>query len=239
MAKIFYDKDAELTELSGLTVAIIGYGNQGRAQALNLRDSGIKVIVSTRSAGKGYEQAIKDGFSPLSIKEAVSIGDILSILLPDEVAAAIFDKEILPHINKPVALVFASGFAVHEKVITLPAKSDIILVAPTSPGRMLRSLYRAGKGAPGLIGVEQDSSGHAFPRCLAYAKAIGCTRAGALLTSFKEEAVTNLFSEQAVLCGGLPHLISESFNTLVEAGYQPEIAYIFCLKEVKLMSDLL
>ncbi len=239
MAKIFYDKDADLNELSGIIAAVIGYGNQGRAHALNMRDSGVNVIVGARKEGKGCAQAIKDGFEPLSIKEAAATADLLSILLPDEITADIFKNDISPNIDHPISLVFASGFVVHEKLISLPAKSDVLLVAPTSPGRVMRKFFKAGKGVPGLIGVEQDASGHAFPRCLAYAKAIGCTKAGALLTSFTEEAVTNLFSEQAVLCGGVPHLISASFNTLVEAGYQPEIAYIFCLKEVKLIGDLL
>jgi ketol-acid reductoisomerase len=239
MTKIFYDKDADLSEIKKLSVAVIGYGNQGHAHALNMRDSEIAVTVYARKNGHGYTQAVKDGFNPISLKETVTSCDLLSIMLPDEVAVDLFDKEILPHIDRPVTLVFASGFVVHEKLVSLPAKSDVILVAPTSPGRWLRTFYKEGKGVPALIGVEQDSSGHAFTRCLAYAKAIGCTRAGAILTSFKEEAITNLFSEQAVLCGGLPALVIASFNTLVEAGYQPELAYIFCLKEVKLIGDLL
>jgi ketol-acid reductoisomerase len=239
MAKIFYEKDADLDHLKGLKIVVIGYGNQGRAHALNMRDSGLDVVVCAKENGKGHAQALKDGFVLISLNEAAKTCDLLSIMLPDEVAAALFDKEILPYINRAVILVFASGFVVHEKLITLPASSDIILVAPTSPGKWLRTFYTEGKGVPGLIGVEQNSSGCAFVRCLAYAKAIGCTRAGAILTSFKEEAITNLFSEQAVLCGGLPALVVASFNTLVEAGYQPELAYIFCLKEVKLIGDLL
>jgi ketol-acid reductoisomerase len=239
MAKIFYDNDADTSELKNLTCAVIGYGNQGRAHALNLRDSGIKVLVCARRDGKGHEQAIKDGFEPGDIGKTISQCQLIATLLPDQVVANIFNNEILPNLKHPMAFVFAHGFVVREKLIKLPADADILLVAPTGPGRLLRSFYQEGKGLPALIAIEQDGSGHAFARCLAYARAIGSTRAGAILTTFAEETITDLFCEQAVLCGGLPELIKASFNTLVEAGYQPELAYISCLKEVKLIADLL
>ena len=239
MAKIFYDNDANTSELKSLTCAVIGYGNQGRAQALNLRDSGVKVLICARRDGKGHEQAIKDNFEPCSINEAVSRSQLIATMLPDQVVETVFNNEILPNIKHSITFVFAHGFVVREKLITLPTNADIVLVAPTGPGRLLRSFYQEGKGLPALIAIDQDGTGHAFARCLAYARAIGCTRAGAVLTTFAEETITDLFCEQAVLCGGLPELIKASFNTLVEAGYQPELAYISCLKEVKLIADLL
>jgi len=239
MAKIFYDNDADTNELKQLTCTVIGYGNQGRAHALNLKDSGIKVLVCARRDGNGHSQAIKDGFEPCDIIEAISRSQLVATLLPDQVMPGVFNNEILPNLKKPMTFVFAHGFVVREKLIKLPTDADIILVAPTGPGRLLRSFYQAGKGLPALIAVEQNGSGQAFARCLAYARAIGSTRAGAILTTFAEETITDLFCEQAVLCGGLPELIKASFNTLVEAGYQPELAYISCLKEVKLIADLL
>ncbi len=239
MAKIFYDNDADTSELKNLICAVIGYGNQGRAHALNLRDSGIKVLVYARHNGKGHEQSIKDGFEPCGITEVMSRSQLMAVMLPDQVVPGVFNNEILPNLKQPMSFVFAHGFVVREKLITLPADADILLVAPTGPGRLLRSFYQEGKGLPAQIAIEQDGSGHAFARCLAYARAIGSTRAGAILTTFAEETIIDLFCEQAVLCGGLPELIKASFNTLVEAGYQPELAYISCLKEVKLIADLL
>ena len=239
MAKIFYDNDANLADLKSLTLAVLGYGNQGRAHALNLRDSGLQVLVYARQGGTGYEQAIKDGFQPSSIAETISRCQLIACMLPDDATADVFNLHILPNLKQPMTFVFAHGFSVREKLITLPANADILLVAPTGPGRLLRSFYQEGRGLPALIAIEQDASGQAFARCLAYARAIGSTRAGAVLTTFAEETITDLFCEQAVLCGGLPELIKASFDTLVAGGYQPELAYISCLKEVKLIADLL
>lgn len=261
MATIYYDNDADLASLKNKVVAIIGYGNQGCAHALNLRDSGIEVIVGARANGKAFTKASADGFATMSVQEATSKASVLAIMLPDEVVASVFENEIAPGIAasqgqsveqdkqnddslnsqtpKHKAFVFAHGFTVTNKTIPLPEDADIILVAPTGPGRQVRSLYLEGKGLPALIAVEQDKSGQAFNLALAYAKAIGSTRAGAIQTTFLEETTTDLFCEQAVLCGGMPELIKASFNTLVAKGYQPELAYISCLKEVKLIADLL
>lgn len=250
MATIYYDNDADLAALKNKVVAIIGYGNQGCAHALNLRDSGIEVIVGARANGKAFAKASADGFATMSVHEASSKASVLAIMLPDEVVAAVFESEIAPGIaaseqlvgqdhSNHKAFVFAHGFTVTNKTIPLPADADVILVAPTGPGRQVRSLYLEGKGLPALIAVEQDKSGQAFNLALAYAKAIGSTRAGAIQTTFLEETTTDLFCEQAVLCGGMPELIKASFNTLVAKGYQPELAYISCLKEVKLIADLL
>ncbi|MFA6210600.1 MAG: ketol-acid reductoisomerase [Candidatus Obscuribacterales bacterium] len=243
MATIYYDNDADLASLKNKVVAIIGYGNQGCAHALNLRDSGIEVIVGARLNGKAFTKASADGFATMSVQEATSKASVLAIMLPDEAVASVFENEIAPGIaaseNPHKAFVFAHGFTVTNKTIPLPEDADIILVAPTGPGRQVRSLYLEGKGLPALIAVEQDKSGQAFNLALAYAKAIGSTRAGAIQTTFLEETTTDLFCEQAVLCGGMPELIKASFNTLVAKGYQPELAYISCLKEVKLIADLL
>jgi len=239
MAKIYYDTDIELDTLKKFTLAVIGYGNQGRAQALNLRDSGLTVKVGARKNGEAFSRASADGFDPIDIESATAECDVLVLLLPDEHVPSVYNDQIKPHLNADKVFVFAHGFSVHHKTISLPKNSDLLLVAPTGPGRQLRTLYEAGKGLPALVAVEQDASGLAWQRCLAYARAIGCTRAGVVKTTFAEETVSDLFCEQAVLCGGVPALIKASFNTLVQAGYQPELAYISCLKEVKLIADLL
>ena len=239
MAKIYYDTDIELDTLKKFTLAVIGYGNQGRAQALNLRDSGLTVKVGARKNGEAFSRASADGFDPIDIESATAECDVLVLLLPDEHVPSVYNDQIKPHLNADKVFVFAHGFSVHHKTISLPKNSDLLLVAPTGPGRQLRTLYEAGKGLPALVAVEQDASGLAWQRCLAYARAIGCTRAGVVKTTFAEETVTDLFCEQALLCGGVPALIKASFNTLVQAGYQPELAYISCLKEVKLIADLL
>ncbi len=239
MATIYYEKDADLQDLSDLTVGLIGYGNQGRAQALNLRDSGIAVQVGAPAGSRAYRSAQDDQFRPTSVQQVAADCDVIALLLPDEAMPAVYTVSIKPYISSPKCFVFAHGFVVHHHTVRLPDDADIVLVAPTAPGRQLRKLFSEGKGVPGLVAVAQDISGAAKARCLAYAKAIGCTLAGCIETTFAEETVTNLYCEQAVLCGGIPELIKKSFNTLVEAGYQPELAYVFCLKEVKLIANLL
>ncbi|MDR3613075.1 MAG: ketol-acid reductoisomerase [Candidatus Obscuribacterales bacterium] len=239
MAKIFYEKDASISEIVDLSVGVIGYGNQGRAQALNLRDSGIKVRIGARKNSRSYEQAVADHFAPDSIEEIATNCDLIAILLPDEAMPDVYTNSIEPYLSSGKSFVFAHGFAIHHKLLRLPDSVDILLVAPTGPGKQLRSLFTQGKGLPALVAVEQDFSGVGKQRGLAYAQAIGCTRAGCIETTFAEETVTDLYCEQAVLCGGMPELIKKSFETLVNSGYQPELAYISCLKEVKLIADLL
>jgi ketol-acid reductoisomerase len=239
MAKIYYDRDTTIDELRDSVIGIIGYGNQGRAQALNLRDSGLSVRVAAREGSPSEAIAIKDRFTPQSIETVAANCDVLAILLPDEVIAKVYETSIEPYLTSHGTFVFAHGFAVHNKMVRLPSDSDIILCAPTGPGRKLRSLYEDNKGLPALIAIAQDGSGRAFQKCLAFARGIGCTRAGVIETTFEEETVTDLFCEQSVLCGGVPALIKASFETLVQSGYQPELAYISCLKEVKLIADLL
>ena len=239
MAKIFYDENGDLGELSNSLIGLIGYGNQGRGHALNLRDSGLNVQVGTREDGNSRELARSDDFPDHNIQQIAANCDVLAIMLPDEHVVDVYSKAIEPHLTSRKTFVFAHGFAVHHQLLRLPSDSDIILVAPTGPGKQLRSLFLEGKGLPALIAVGQDESGRAKEKCLAYAKGIGCTRAGAIETTFEEETITDLYCEQTVLCGGLPELIKASFDTLVKAGYQPELAYISCLKEVKLIADLL
>jgi ketol-acid reductoisomerase len=239
MATIFRQSDASLDALRDLPIGLIGYGNQGRAHALNLRESGLAVRVGSRKDSRARDSATADGFKQETIPEVVANSALLALMLPDEVVMDVYTNSIEPYLEAGTAFVFAHGFTVRHKTIRLPDDSDIILVAPTGPGRQLRSLYLEGKGLPALVAVEQDPSGIAWQRCLAYALAIGCLRAGAIQTTFEEETITDLYCEQAVLCGGLPELIKRSFETLVARGYQPELAYISCLKEVKLIADLL
>jgi ketol-acid reductoisomerase len=239
MAKIFYDDDASLDPLRGLEIAVIGYGNQGRAHAQNLRDSGLQVVVCARANSSAETDAKTAGFAVLPIEDATISSAVLAFMLPDECIPEVYASYISPRVQGPKTFVFAHGFAVRGRLIDFRDDADVLLIAPTGPGRQLRTLYQAGKGLPALIAVEQDASKQAFQRCLAYAKGIGSLRAGAISTTFEEETVTDLFCEQAVLCGGLPELIKASFETLVKSGYQPELAYISCLKEVKLIADLL
>ncbi|WP_055109035.1 ketol-acid reductoisomerase [Paenibacillus ihumii] len=235
---LYYEKDAELSVLKGKTIAIIGYGSQGHAHAQNLRDSGLNVVIGLRE-GKSFDKAKEDGFEVLSVAEATSRADVVQILMPDETQAAVYHNEIAPNLKKGAALLFAHGFNVHFGQIVPSKDNDVLLVAPKSPGHMVRRTYVEGFGVPGLIAIHQDATGKAKEIGLAYAKGIGCTRAGVIETSFREETETDLFGEQAVLCGGVSALIKAGFETLTEAGYAPEMAYFECLHELKLIVDLI
>lgn len=239
MAKIYYDKDADLNLLKDKTIAIIGYGIQGRGQSLCLRDSGCKVIVSEMEGIPNYEQAKKDGFSPVSAAEAAKQADIIQILTQDHVQAKVYQDSIKPNLKKGKALCFSHGFNIRFKQIKPPKNVDVFMVAPKGPGALVRRMYEEGKGVPGLIAVFQDATGQAKQLALAYAKAIKATTAGVIETTFEEETETDLFGEQAVLCGGVSELIKAGFDTLIEAGYQPEIAYFEVLHELKLITDLI
>jgi ketol-acid reductoisomerase len=238
MAKIYYDNDADLGVFKNQKIAVIGYGIQGRGQSLNLRDSGVDVMVSELEGTPNYEQAAKDGFKVVSAEEAAKQADIIQILTQDHVQAAVYNKSIESNLSEGKSLVFSHGFNIHFKQIVPPKNVDVFMVAPKGPGALVREQYEQGKGVPCLIAVYQDHSGKAKEKALAYAKAIGGTRAGVIETTFKEETETDLFGEQTVLCGGASELIKAGFDTLVEAGYQPEIAYFECLHELKLITDL-
>jgi ketol-acid reductoisomerase len=238
MVQIFYNEDADLKHLSDKKIAIIGYGSQGHAQAQNLKDSGLDVLIGLRK-GRSWDQALKDGFEVLSVAEAANRGDIVQLLLPDERQAAVYTAEIEPQLQEGNVLSFSHGFNIHYNQIVPPADVDVVMVAPKGPGHLVRRIYTQGEGVPALVAVYQDYTGNAFQTALAYAKGIGATRAGVLETSFKEETETDLFGEQAVLCGGTTALIKAGFETLVEAGYKPEIAYFECLHELKLIVDLI
>ncbi|CAM2989094.1 ketol-acid reductoisomerase [Paenibacillus sediminis] len=235
---LYYEQDAELSVLRGKTIAIIGYGSQGHAHAQNLRDSGLNVVIGLRE-GKSFQKAKEDGFEVLSVAEATRRADVVQLLMPDETQASVYKNEIEPNLKKGAALLFAHGFNVHFGQIVPSKDNDVLLVAPKSPGHMVRRTYVEGFGVPGLIAVEQDATGQAKEIGLAYAKGIGCTRAGVIETTFREETETDLFGEQAVLCGGVSALIKAGFETLTEAGYAPEMAYFECLHELKLIVDLI
>ncbi|MBF0215567.1 MAG: ketol-acid reductoisomerase [Candidatus Omnitrophica bacterium] len=239
MAKIYYDKDANLDIIKGTKIAIIGYGIQGRSQALNLRDSGLTVLVSELPNTENHRQAVSDGFNVLSAEDASKEAGIIQILTQDHVQAAVYKKAIEPNMTKGKALVFSHGFNIHFKQIVPPKNVDVFMVAPKGPGALVRQMYEEGKGVPCLVAIYKNPSGKAMDKALAYAKGIGGTRAGVIETTFKEETETDLFGEQAVLCGGASELIKAGFDTLVEAGYQPEIAYFECLHELKLITDLI
>lgn len=239
MARIFYDKDADITVLADKKIAVIGYGNQGHAQAQNLKDSGLDVMVGLRKDGSSWDRAVKDGMDVATIMEAAEVADIIHILLPDHVQAKVYEEEILPGIKEGNALSFSHGFAIHFKEIVPPEDVDVFMVAPKSPGHLVRRMYQEGAGVPGLLAVHQDSTGNTRRIGLAYAKGIGCTRAGLIETTFKEETETDLFGEQVDLCGGVTEMIKATFETLVEAGYQPEVAYFESLHELKLIVDLI
>jgi ketol-acid reductoisomerase len=239
MATIWYDKDAEISRLKGRTVAIIGYGSQGHAHALNLRDSGVSVVVGLHATSKSAAKARADGLTVLSVDEAAKRADVVMILTPDTGQKKLYDESIAPHLKAGKTLMFAHGFNIRFSQILPPADVDVSMVAPKAPGHRVRELFREGEGTPALLAVEQNASGHAREDALAYAKALGATRAGVLETTFAEETETDLFGEQAVLCGGTSALVKAGFQTLVDAGYQPEVAYFECLHELKLIVDLM
>jgi ketol-acid reductoisomerase len=237
-ATIYYDKDASLETLQGKTVAVIGYGSQGHAHAQNLRDSGVNVVVGLHETSKSRAKAEADGLQVMSVAEAAKAADVIMIVIPDQTQKAVYDSEIAPNLSAGKTLMFAHGFNIHFGQVVPPDDIDVTMIAPKSPGHRLRELYQEGVGVPALIAIHQDASGHAKETALAYAKGLGSTRAGVLATTFKEETETDLFGEQAILCGGVSALVEAGFNTLVEAGYQPEVAYFECLHELKLIVDL-
>ena len=239
MAKMYYEKDCNLDVLNGKVIAIIGYGSQGHAHALNLRDSGCNVIVGLRKGGKSWPVAEKDGFEVYTVAEAAKKADIVMMLINDEVQAAVYKSEIAPNLEAGNAIAFAHGFNIRYKQIVPPADVDVFMAAPKGPGHTVRSTYVAGKGVPCLIAVEQDASGKAYDIALAYIAGIGGARAGILETTMDEETETDLFGEQTVLCGGVVDLMQCGFEVLVEAGYKPENAYFECIHEMKLIIDLI
>ncbi len=238
MIEMYYDDAADLGLLRDKTVAVLGYGSQGHAQAQNLRDSGVKTIIGLRQ-GASWLQAEQDGFSVMAVDQAVKQADIIQILLPDERQAQVYQSQIAPHLRAGQALLFSHGFNIHFGQIVPEHDVDVIMVAPKGPGHLVRRVYTEGGGVPALIAVHQDATGQAKSIALAHAKGIGATRAGVLETSFREETETDLFGEQTVLCGGITELVKAGFETLVAAGYQPEIAYFECFHELKLIVDLM
>jgi ketol-acid reductoisomerase len=236
---MIYDDDADLTLLDGKTVAIIGYGSQGHAHALNLKDSGVDVVVGLREDSSSVEKAREQGLEVLPVVDAASRGDLVMILLPDELHRQVWESEIRDGIADGDMILFGHGFSIHYGEVTPPAGVDVGMVAPKGPGHLVRRQFTEGSGVPGLIAVAQDASANARALALAYAKGIGCTRGGVIETTFKDETETDLFGEQAVLCGGASELVQAGFETLVEAGYDPEMAYFECLHELKLIADLM
>lgn len=239
MARMYYDTDANLDLLAQKTIAIIGYGSQGHAHALNLKDSGMNVVVGLYPGSKSAQKAKDAGLNVHSVADAAASAEVIMILLPDEVQKTVYKNEIEPHLTEGKVLAFAHGFNIHFGQVVPPENVDVVMVAPKGPGHLVRRTYEQGQGVPCLFAVYQDATGQARDRALAYAKGIGGTRAGILETTFREETETDLFGEQAVLCGGLSALIKAGFETLVAAGYQPELAYFECLHEVKLIVDLI
>ncbi len=239
MSKIYYQSDCNLAVLQGKTVAIIGYGSQGHAHALNLKDSGVKVVVGLYEGSKSWKKAEAAGLTVMTAEEATKVADVIMILIPDEKQAKLYKTSIEPNLTEGKALAFAHGFNIHFKQIIPPKNVDVFMIAPKGPGHTVRSEYQEGKGVPDLVAIEQDYTGHALDIALAYAAGIGGSRAGVLETTFKCETETDLFGEQAVLCGGVTALMKAGFETLVEAGYDPKNAYFECIHEMKLIVDLI
>ncbi len=239
MAKVYYEKDVNLDLLKGKTIAIIGYGNQGRGQSLNLKDSGFEAIVGLQEGSKSKARAEADGVKVASVAEASKAAEIVMLLAPDTTHQRIYNQHIAPGLSKGNMLMVSHGFTVHYSQVVPSPDIDVTMIAPKSPGTMLREFFTQGQGVPALIAVHQDASGQAKDKALAYSAAIGCARAGVLETTFAEETETDLFGEQTILCGGVTSLLKATFETLVEAGYQPELAYFECLHELKLIVDLI
>ena len=237
--KIFYDADASLDGLKGKRVTVVGYGSQGRAHALNLRDSGLDVVVALRKDSATWEPAEADGMRVASLHEACSDADLVALLVPDQHCAAVYHEVVEPNLKPGAALLFAHGFNIHFGQVRPPDNVDVVMIAPKAPGPLVRRMYEEGQGTPALLAIHADATGHAEELALAYARGLGCTRAGVIETTFAEETETDLFGEQAVLCGGVSRLVQAGFETLTEAGYKPEIAYFECLHELKLIVDLL
>ncbi len=237
-ARIYYDQDADLGLLKGKKIAIIGYGSQGHAHALNLRDSGQDVVVGLYKGSKSWAKAEKDGLRVATVNESAQAAQVIMILLPDQSQRQVFEAEIRGGLGKGKMLMFAHGFNIHFNQVVPPPEVDVTMIAPKAPGHVMRDLFTQGPGVPALLAVQQDVSGKAKDMALAYGKGVGCTRAGVIETTFKEETETDLFGEQTTLCGGISHLIKAAFETLVDAGYQPEVAYFECMHEMKLIVDL-
>ena len=239
MAQVYYESDADVARLNGKKIAILGYGSQGHAHALNLRDSGCDVVVGLYEGSKSWDRAVADGLTVTNARDAAAQADVIMMLMPDHTQKQVYDESVAPELHAGKTLMFAHGFNIHFGRIVPPVDVDVSMIAPKSPGHILRDMYVAGIGVPALIAVHQDASGQALQNALAYAKGLGCARAGVLATTFREETETDLFGEQAVLCGGVSALVVAGFETLVEAGYQPEVAYFEVLNELKLIVDLM
>jgi len=239
MAKIYYEGDADLSLLADKTIGVIGYGIQGRAQALCLRDSGCNVVIAELEGTENYAQAVEDGWEPMTASDAAAKSQLIQVLTEDHVQAVVYNKFIAPNLEPGDALIFSHGFNIHYSQIVPSPKVDVFMIAPKGPGALVRECYEQGSGVPSLVAIYQDATGNAMQLALAYAKGLGATRAGVIETTFQEETETDLFGEQAVLCGGVSELIKAGWETLVEAGYQPEIAYFECLHELKLIMDLI
>ncbi len=239
MAKMYYENDADISLLNGKTVGIIGYGSQGHAHALNLKESGVDVVVGLYEGSRSKEKAEGEGLRVELVADAARDSDVVMMLIPDHTMAGVYRESVEPHLSSGKTLMFAHGFNIHYETIVPPSAVDVSMVAPKAPGHRMREVFTRGSGVPGLLAIHQDASGMAHDIGLAYARGVGCTRAGVLDTTFKEETETDLFGEQSVLCGGVTALIKAAFETLVEAGYQPESAYFECMHELKLIVDLL